>query len=415
MNHSVRLDNGEHAQLIDNEIERIRECLGRSSKLRDLFDYLVDRSRTGTPPREVEISQDVFGRTTQAGDDGGARVYIHRLRKRLEEIYGDRRGAGLRLTLPLGEYRLIAEIGSADFPGPESAPLLLAPRRQFSWRALAIAAVGLTAAFALVVSLLLWPAPGVREATQVRQSEIWKPLFANRKSVIIAEGDHYLFGEKGAGGEVSRLVRDYRIHSREDLDAYLLSHSSDAARYIDVGQSYIPTTVPRAQQYLAPILARAPSVRVLPATQVPAAAMLSQNIIYLGLSSGLGPLSAPTTSGSRFELSTDSDQIRDKRTGRVYGAGPSGGASPRRQYGLVSLFFGKEGNRYIILAGTSEMGLVGLVETIGAYDGLRELSNALHSSGTAEALYEVDSQGAGVLAVRLVATNQRDQQRVWTP
>jgi hypothetical protein len=415
MQRSVRLDDSEYAQSIDREIEAIRGLLGRSSKLLDLFDYLVERSRNGAPPREIEIAQDVFGRITQSGDDGGARVYIHRLRKRLEEIYSDRADAELHLTLPLGEYRLIAETGMTDPLTPDGSPEPGAVRRHIPWRPLALGAVaGLVVALLAMLVVLPWQAVGTREAAQARGSDVWASLFANGRSVIVAEGDHYLFAENGEGGRL-RLLRDYRIRSREELDSYLLSHPQDASRYVDVGQSYVPTTVPRAQQYLSPILVAAPSVRVLPASQVSAAALLSQNIVYLGLTSGLGPLRAPVASNSRFELGWDGDAIRDKRTGRNYDGGRVDGGSPRRQYGLVSLFSGKEGNRYIVLAATSEMGLVGLVETLSDPKQLSELSKALKGSTTAEALYEVDSQGAGVLAVRLIVTNVRAQASVWAP
>lgn len=403
MHQTVRLGDGDHAEAIDREIEVVREALGRSSKLRDLFDYLIERSRSGTPPREIEIAQDVFGRTAQNGDDGGARVYIHRLRKRLEEIYAERADADVRLTLPLGEYRLVVEVG------PVETAAVAAPRRS-QWQSIAIGVfAGVMLSLLVFAIVRLWPGP------EVRRSAVWAPLFANGRDVIIAEGDHYLFAEKRPDGSVARLVRDYRIRSREELDTYLVKHPQDAERYGDVGQGYVPTTVPRAQQYLAPVLSGAPSVRVLPASQISAAAMLSQNIVYLGLTSGLGPLRAPVGAGARFQPGSEADTIRDTRTGRVFGAGRVDGSSPRRQYGLVSLFAGKEGNRYIVLAGTSEMGLVGLVETLADSKRLTELSDAVENGGAAEALYEVDSQGAGVLAVRLLAIGKRDQRRVWMP
>lgn len=412
MHRSVQLDDSGLAPAIDGEIDNIRASLGRSSKLRDLFDYLVDRSRSGAPPREVEIAQDVFGRAAQPGDDGGARVYIHRLRRRLEEIYGNRKSGELRIALPLGEYRLVAELGEQD----PLSPHVERERAGLSWRSLAYgAAAGMVVA--LLTALLLWPSPTAeaKSAAAARSSPIWREMFANGRSIVIAEGDHYLFAEKRNGSKTARLIRDFGIRSREELDNHLLANPEEASRYADAGQSYIPTTVPRAQQYLSPILAAAPMIRVLPASQVPAAAMLSQNIVYLGLTSGLGPLHAPVQAGSRFELPAEMDVIRDRRTGRRYDGGRADGSAPRRQYGLVSLFGGKEGNRYVVLAGTSEMGLVGLVETLSDPKRLRELADSAKGSSAAEALYEVDSQGAGVLAVRLLAVNRRDQRSVWTP
>ena len=110
------------------------------------------------------------------------------------------------------------------------------------------------------------------------------------------------------------------------------------------------------------------------------------------------------------------DEIHDLRTGQVYRGGPAAkGEGPHRQFALLSLYPGKEGNRYIVLAATSEMGLVGLVETLADPKRLDELARTIGDAGAAEALYQVDSQGSGVLAVRMLVTNRRDQRRIWQP
>ena len=415
----IRLDDAQHAPAIDREIAYLRDsgALGRASKLLDLFDYLVARSRSGNPPREVEIAQDVFGRGSQSSDDGAGRVYVHRLRRRLEEIYRDRPAAP-RIALPLGEYRLVAEFSDETEKVAPAAPPVVASGRAFDWRAILLGIIaGLIVAGGAAWWLLPSPIPGWREADRARRSAIWAPVFANAKSIVVAEGDHYLFAELGAAGRAARLVRDYGIRSREELDAYLLAHPQDAERFADVGAGYVPVTVPRAQLYLSRILLAVPSVRTLPASQLPASAMLSQNIVYLGLPTGLGPLRAPVTSGARFLPGRDADVITDRRTGRVYGDAPraSDPAAPRRQYGLVSLFSGKEGNRFVVLTGSSEMGIVGLVETMADPARLTELRRALRNADTGDALYQIDSQGGGILAVRLLAAQSRDPRLVWTP
>lgn len=415
MHQSVQLDDREHEEAINREIAHIRDsgALGRSTKLRDLFDYLVERSRSGTPPREVEIVQDVFGRTGQAGDDGAARVYIHRLRRRLEEIYRDRSDAALRLALPLGEYRLVAETGERDEATPRPAA---APGLSGQWRAMAIgAAVALLLAAVLAYFALPRPGASSPDVAYALKSPIWAPLFANDRRIIVAQGDHYLFAEKGPDGQPARLVRDFRIHSREELDANLLRNPADAERQGDAGVSYVPAILPRAQLYLSRILLTSPNVRVLPASQLSAEAMLSQNIVYLGLTSGLGPLRATVGAGSRFETGADRDEIRDLRTGQVYRASAAKGEGPHRQFALLSLYPGKEANRFIVLAATSEMGLVGLVETLADPRRLDQLVRAIGNADAAEALYQVDSQGSGVLAVRLIATNRRSPPRIWQP
>ncbi|MBX3563578.1 MAG: hypothetical protein KF730_03270 [Sphingomonas sp.] len=416
MPRTLPLDDVEHADAINREIERIRQpsVLGRSTKLVALFDYLVSRSRAGSPPREVEIMQDVFAPAAAGADDGVGRVYVHRLRRRLGEIY--REGPSpVRIALPFGEYRLIAELASDDLAEAEPAQ---APRHgERRWPALAVAA-GIGAAIAIALTMAVSARlGGWSETASARRSPIWNTMLTNGKGILIAEGDYYLFGALGASGQVERLVRDFSIQSREDLDAYLAKQPQDAGRYVDGNVRYIPVSVARSQLYLSRLLLHADNVRMVPASELTPASMFAQNILYLGLTSGLGQLTLPVSAGSRFAFGPTPDDIRDLKTNHIYHGQPAqvDGAAPRRQYGLVSLFSGKTGNRYIVLAGTSEMGLVGLTETFADPARLAELVKATGNAEAFEALYQVNSQGRGILEVRLLATNRRDPRKIWSP
>ena len=93
----------------DTQIEQVRASgvLGRSQALLRLFDFLADPVRRGRTLTEAEVAQDVFGRGVDLAGDASVRVYVHRLRRKLEQFY-DGPGAGepRRLTIPVGEYRL---------------------------------------------------------------------------------------------------------------------------------------------------------------------------------------------------------------------------------------------------------------------------------------------------------------------
>ena len=116
--------------------------LGQSGRLLELFDFLALRSADGRPPKEAEIALAVFGKSDADAmrDDPVARVYIHRLRKRLDEFYL-RNGtpAGVRLDIPKGDYRIVwhqperrrrSRGGDAGCRGDGRAPL---PSRKMSW------------------------------------------------------------------------------------------------------------------------------------------------------------------------------------------------------------------------------------------------------------------------------------------
>jgi DNA-binding response OmpR family regulator len=76
---------GSHAGFAD-EVARLRGSgvIGHSGRLRDLFDFLAARGPEGEPATQADIAETVFGQPQTEVDDATARVYIHRLRKRLE-------------------------------------------------------------------------------------------------------------------------------------------------------------------------------------------------------------------------------------------------------------------------------------------------------------------------------------------
>ena len=107
--------------------ERIRASgvLGRSPLMQRLFDFLLECSIVGKAPKEIEVAVDAFGKGAEfdVSQDAMVRVYIHKLRRKLEEFYaGPGAGEPVRLSIPKGEYRFAVEATAAEIPPevPES-------------------------------------------------------------------------------------------------------------------------------------------------------------------------------------------------------------------------------------------------------------------------------------------------------
>src|SRR3954451_23005924 len=98
---------GSQASFAD-EVARLRDSglVGHSGRLRDLFDFLAERGSEGEPATQADIAETVFGQPQTEVDDATARVYIHRLRKRLEQFYRGHDEAAARLVIPAGAYAL---------------------------------------------------------------------------------------------------------------------------------------------------------------------------------------------------------------------------------------------------------------------------------------------------------------------
>lgn len=112
--------------------------LGKPGAMSRLFDYLLERSLAAEVPKEMEIALQVFGKKASfdVSQDSVVRVYVHKLRRRLDDFYGRiGRPPLCRIVIPRGEYRLAIERAPVDAatetdPLPALDPVVAAP----AWR-----------------------------------------------------------------------------------------------------------------------------------------------------------------------------------------------------------------------------------------------------------------------------------------
>jgi hypothetical protein len=57
---------------------------------------------------------------------------------------------------------------------------------------------------------------------------------------MIIVGDYYLIGETDDSMGVNRLIREYSVNSKSDLEHFVAEHPKLADRYMDVGLGYLP-------------------------------------------------------------------------------------------------------------------------------------------------------------------------------
>lgn len=407
------------SQDIAAEIAEIRNggALGRSELIRRLFDYLARRTLDERAPKEAEVGADVFGRapsfdTTQ---DAVVRVYVHKLRRKLEAIYaGPRRDSPARLNIPRGEYRLVLEAAQPVLPVKQPSTRRLP-------RLAGLAAILLLMACASTATYLLFQArlpPAVRQALQLRQGGVWGPFLADRLPTLVVMGDYYIFGESDDGMNVARLVREYTVNSASDLNGFLVEHPAFSARYVDLDLRYLPVGGAYALRSLAPVLAGASAAgapRVILASALTPEMIRANNIIYVGYLSGLGPLRDTVFAGSRFSVGDTYDQLVDGRTRHRYtsgGGGPDSNGQMYRDFGYFSSFSGPSGGRIVIIAGTRDVGLMQMAEAATNVAGLVRLIHRADSKDF-EALYEVEGMDRQNVGGQLILASPIDGAAKW--
>ena len=395
------------------EVERLRAAgvAGHSGRLRELFDFLAQRGPDAGSASQTEIALEVFRQAEPDAEDATVRVYIHRLRKKLEDHYRANpppAGAPM-LEIPSGVYALQiagtqqgqngAEQVSTPFATPPaSAGFRAVPR---SWLALAVLA--LLAAFAggLMLSRASAPAPNA----------LWKPLIESDRPVLLVLGDYYLFGEiDPVRPEEGRLIRDFRVNSAEDL---LRMQEADPARFgmaEDVGLNYLPFQTAFALEQVTPLLATAQKdVRVIAASELTSAMLSGHDVVYLGLLSGMGLLEEITFSGSSLRIGESYDEIVDRETGRVWASDEARRlASPAfyRDYAYVARLRAPGGALVMVVASERITGLRGVGAIVAARDIPRDLSGPA-AAPAFEALFQITGQQGADLSDRLILARAR--------
>ncbi len=414
----------DNVELLREQAEKIRlsGLLGQSRLIR-LFDFLVESSASDTVPKETVVAAEVFDKSSGFNTlDSSVRVYIHNLRRKLQQFYdGPGKDENVRLALPKGEYRLIVEPRdqppASPVPKPESQP---APRRRIGYAGW-IGGLAVLACVAIGFGSLYRP----RNAWEsVRSSPVWARVLQNDKPIVIALGDYYIFGDTEQSSDVQRLIREFSVNSKDDLEQYLEMNPKLATRYMDVGLGYLPTSSAFALANIMPILGSGEKrrARVAMMSSLDPAILKSANVVYVGLLSGLGSLQKLVFASSRFEMGQSFDELIDGKTQRHYfsTANPYAGDIRRfgpnfgyHDYGFFSTFAGLGGNQIVIIAGMQDEGLRQLTEVLTDRSRLDELFKQAGGKADFEALFDVLGMDNRDLSGKLVVASPLDPSTIW--
>lgn len=410
------------ADILSSQADAIRASgiLGRSSLTQRLFDFLIECSLKGKIPKEIEVAIDAFGRgdNFDVSQDAVVRVYIHKLRRKLEEFYsGPGRQEATRIVIPRGEYRLAVAPNSAAVTVPEIEPVMAVPPPPPRWYRWAGALLGVSLLINLLLVLIgpLQVGKPADPLEQVRGSALWSPLLDDDLPIYVVTGDYYIFAEVDQFLLVTRLIRDFNINSRDDFERALQDDRSLADKYQDLNLAYLPTASAFALRDVMPVLALANRrVQVVMASDVNPNVLKSGHVIYIGYFSGMATLHEVVFAGSRLMSGESYDELYDRTTGTSYvsDVGSEQGRLKYRDYGYISTFPGPNGNQFVILAGTRDIAVMRTAEIATQDNTLREL-RSLRPEGAFEALYEVYGFGRTDIDARLVFTSPLDTKAIW--
>ena len=272
---------------------------------------------------------------------------------------------------------------------------------------------------ALVIGFgVLWLRTPHSDLERVRASPIWSAMIHDDRPIMIVVGDYYLIGETDSSMEVKRLIREYSVNSKSDLDNFVAQHPELADRYMDVGMRYLPIAAASALRDVVAVLA--PENRRIVVTRMSdleASSLKSADIVYIGYLSGMGMMQDLIFAGSRFAVGESYDEVLDRQTRRTYisqtdsqvmAPAASGRETPYNDYGLFAKFLGPGGNSIIVLSGTRDEGVQQTAEAFTSAQKLQEFARRTDVALPFEALLEVNAYDGVNLSGKLLVESKRD-------
>ncbi len=414
-------------------------ALGRSRSYSRLLEFLVDCAAAGRAPKELEIAMEVFGKGADfdPSQDSMVRVYAHNLRQKLEHYYAtDGRSEPQQLALARGEYRVSVTPGATAIEPVVAAPssavqsvptevvpevVVAAPAARPRWRAMAallgVLVVGGLMGFGLAVSREHAPP----SAAALAASPIWKELLDDDMPILVVVGDYYIFGERDEHGDIERLVRDFNVGSRAELDELMKHDPKLATKYMNLDLTYLPTGSAFALVDVLRVLYTAEKpVHVVSMSEMSDADLKSSHIVYLGYISGLGKLEDFVFASSSLAIGYTYDELRNTETGEMYAseAGMPEANRNYRDYALISTFPGPGGNQFVIVTGTRDAGMMQAAHALSDPMFMKSIQQARPDTKSSqppsfEMLYEVTGYGRTNLDARLVHSGKLNYQEIW--
>ena len=398
------------APAFESEVARVRVLLqaeGRSDNLLRLFDYLCLHAHDLRAPKEIEIAFEVFGKdprfdTTQ---DAMVRVWVHRLRARLDDIY---RGVlGPRLILPKGEYRMVL---AEPAPAPAVMPATQTPARP-AGSALRLA--GVLALVTLAGWGVLFHARGQADPRAGTLAVFGQAPLRCGAPLVVA-GDSYLYLQTREAGRAPRLVMRPTVGSAAQLPPaatdrdtyYMAANGADGLWSLLgalAGHSGNATAVPE----------------IVPASKLTQQALNRGNIVYFGRLDQLAALHDAVFEASGFAFDPATDTLTDQQGGQQGKSGHAftarlmdtidrGDGNPAQRpvfaddYGYLARIVKPDGCAVWIVAGLEDAALAQMARI--ASDPAQRDAVLRHTQGAPsfEALYEIRSAGALRYESRLV-------------
>jgi len=258
------------------------ENIIKGEHYKSLLKYIVDCSIKGYTPTEIDIAKDVFGRKDfDPSEDTMVRVYIYKLRKKLDEYYkNEGKSEKIQIQIPKGHYK-VDFLSKIDKKKGLIIYLLHNNRLKIFVTSILILCIIIVITQWLYIKSLKHK----YESSQSFDFEntIWSNFVKSELQTTIVVGNTFIFTEYREDLESLRIVHDENIHNQEEFENFLNQNSLNRKNY------YLASWEVVAKSSLINILRIQPifsskirKINIKTSDQITWKDVRTSNIIYLG-------------------------------------------------------------------------------------------------------------------------------------
>jgi hypothetical protein len=330
-------------QKILDQLKRITESeqFSRSNVNIALITLLVHATLKGEKLKEITIGAEIFGNNYDpVKNDNKVRVYIHNLRKKVDEYYATSgRADEIIFRIEKGQYQVSFE------PRPNQLKLL--SKR----KGLAVPAFIILALFVyLSVSLFKTGPP-----------EFWVGFGLKTFPTTVLIGDHFTIEAPVPSGGVG-IFRDFAINSEQDFAGHIRQHPEQASEMIPNRYPYITKMGPYCSKMLSSFFFRQHiPFDLLLNSEWDKSKINAENIVYVGQFKTMGFLkNIFTNHHSRIEIERGTIKRTDPTSGEtiIY---MSNSGNQMIDYTVVSRMKGPNGNEVAMFISDNDIGVISAV------------------------------------------------------
>ena len=250
---------------------------------------------------------------------------------------------------------------------------------------------------------------------------VWDSVLRDDSPILIVMGDYYIFGELNANGNVARMVREFNVNSRSDLEEMQFTDFERAENYLDLDLSYMPEGSAFALARIVPILQESgKNINITMMSDLTTSDIRDNHVVYIGYISGLEKLTDIAFSGSGLRVGRSFDELLNAQTQEYYtsDAGLPEEGQPFKDYGMFSTFPVSNETQVVLISGMRDAGLMHTAQALSSSDALDDLVVSIENDtdealASFEALFEVLGMDRMNFDANLVYTNLLNADQIW--